>query len=163
MTEPKINIKKPYVWIATWFGFGFMKPAPGTWGSFAALPFGIFIFLLGGPILLIIATALLAVIGMRATDIFERETGTTDNSIIVIDEVAGQWIAILPALAFHGLNPLYVAIGFILFRALDIIKPWPIFWLDKNIHGGLGVMLDDIVAGFFAALLLTGIIYAGLG
>jgi phosphatidylglycerophosphatase A len=163
MNIPRINFKNPYVWLATWFGIGLMRPSPGTWGSLAAIPFGVVLFLLGGPALLVAAIATMTLIGIRAASIFERESSTQDNSLIVIDEVVGQWIALLPVLIVSGASFFPIALSFILFRTLDILKPWPISWLDKNISGGLGVMLDDIVAGIFAAIILTGILYAGLG
>ena len=71
-----------------------------------------------------------------------------DSKMIVIDEVAGQWIALLPA----ALNPALILIAFILFRFFDILKPWPISFIDKKVPGALGVMGDDIIAGLFAAI-----------
>ena len=100
-----------------------------------------------------IATLALVVIGIWAAGAYERRTGTRDSSAIVIDEVAGQFIALLlvpPTVAAY-------AIGFVLFRLFDVVKPWPISRLDKRVKGGLGVMLDDIVAGVLAAVLLWNV------
>lgn len=80
--------------------------------------------------------------------------------MIVIDEVAGMWIALIPV---FGQSLLFVLLAFALFRFFDILKPWPISWLDKNINGAAGVMADDILAGAFAAFCLIGLQYVGLG
>jgi phosphatidylglycerophosphatase A len=82
--------------------------------------------------------------------------------MIVIDEVAGQWLTLIPAIGLFGFHPLPVLLAFVLFRLFDILKPWPVSYLDKKIEGGLGVMLDDIAAGIYAGLCLTGLYYAGL-
>jgi phosphatidylglycerophosphatase A len=88
--------------------------------------------------------------GWWASGAHSRLTGRDDPGEIVIDEVAGQWIALLPAsLAWPD-----IAIAFLLFRATDIVKPWPASWADRTIHGGLGVMADDLIAGVYAALAL---------
>ena len=84
--------------------------------------------------------------------------------MIVIDEAAGQWITLVPALYLLGLNPLFTALALLFFRIFDILKPWPISYIDKKMSGPLSVMGDDILAGLISAGLLTGIIhYAGLG
>lgn len=155
----KIDFKDPAVWLASWFGCGFIRPAPGTWGTFGGLPFGIVILLFGGWPSLFIAMVLVTLIGWWAAERFEKMVGDHDNSTIVIDEVAGLWIALLPA----GTSSFYIFLGFLLFRFFDILKPWPISWCDKKIPGGLGVMVDDLVAGLFAAIVIIGMRYAGLG
>jgi len=160
---PKLNLKKPYIWAATWFGCGFMRPAPGTWGSLGALPFAVILYKLGGAELLLTATLIVTYIGIKVSNQFEKETGTKDNSMIVIDEVAGQWLTFVPTFYFQEPSWLMLGAGFALFRLFDITKIWPICWCDQKIVGGLGVMLDDIVAGLFAAIVLTGLVfYAGL-
>lgn len=163
MLAPKIDLKKPYVLISTFLGVGFMRPASGTWASLVAIPFAALFFKLGGAALLLLAIIILTYIGIRTADMFERETSLKDSSMIVIDEVAGQWIALLPVLMIAGIEPLPIALAFLIFRILDVFKPWPICWIDHNISGGLGVMLDDIVAGILSAAVLTGILYAGFG
>lgn len=144
--------------IATFFYVGHMRPAPGTWGSLAALPTGWAIYVALGPYGLLVAIALSYALGVWAT---ARETRGKDNhdpSEIVIDEVCGQWIALLP-LAFGAarqdvsmlaLWPGWIA-AFALFRLFDITKWGPIGWADR-LHGPTGVMLDDVIAGIFAAL-----------
>ncbi len=158
---PKLDLKQPYIWLATWFGCGFMKPAPGTWGSLGALPFGIILFGVTGLWGFILGIVLVSLIGYWASEQFEKATGTHDSKMIVIDEVAGQWIALLPVLHFMGLNFVYIVLAFGLFRFFDITKPWPASYFDKELPGALGVMGDDIIAGLFAAGCLIGLIYAG--
>jgi phosphatidylglycerophosphatase A len=82
----------------------------------------------------------------------DQDSESKDNSLIVIDEVAGMLIA----LSFIAHDAILYFLGFLLFRLFDILKPWPISWVDRNIKGGLGILLDDLIAGFAAG----GIIFA---
>ncbi|WP_296425866.1 phosphatidylglycerophosphatase A [Yoonia sp.] len=156
--------------IATFFYVGHMRPAPGTWGSLAALPVAWAIYIVAGPWGLVAGVFASFLLGLWAT---QKETHGKDNhdpSEIVIDEVAGQWIALLP-LAFGAANndvamtalwPGWIA-AFALFRFFDITKLGPIGWADR-MNGAMGVMLDDVIAGVFAAigvLVLAGL-YHGL-
>jgi phosphatidylglycerophosphatase A len=160
----KLDMKQPYVWLATWFGAGFFRPAPGTWGSALSIPPAIIIFTWGGISALIVGIIAITGLGLWASQKFDQATGGYDNSMIVIDEAVGQWITLIPVCLLAGLNLWLAFLAFLLFRLFDITKPWPISWMDKNIHGAWGVMIDDIAAGILAALCLTGIIhYAGLG
>lgn len=149
----------PFTYSLATFGYvGTMRPAPGTWGALAALPVGWAIHVLGGPFVFLLANAAVFFIGLWAT---ERETaGQTDHdpSEIVIDEVAGQWIALLPV-SFGAwmmgadvlrLWPGIVA-AFLLFRLFDIWKPGPVGWADR-MRNPMGVMLDDVIAGALAAV-----------
>lgn len=147
------------IWVATWFGCGLMRPGPGTWGTIGALPFGILLYVMGGIPLLLLGIVAVCWLGYFAAKRFEEQAGDHDNSAIVVDEVAGMWIALLPT----GMNPLYILLAFALFRFFDILKPWPISWADKKIPGAAGVMIDDIIAGFVAALIIGGLRYAGIG
>ena len=158
-TIKKLNLRDPWIWLATWGGHGFMKPAPGTWGSVGALPFAVIFHVLGGPFLLLIAIIALYFLGLRATEKFQKQTGTQDSAMIVVDEVVGQWI---PLLAFT-MDPFHVLISFIFFRFFDIVKPWPVSWCDQKLPGAKGVMLDDVAAGLYALLCVIGLQYAGLG
>lgn len=158
-----IDFKKPYVWVATWFGFGLFKPAPGTWGSFAAIPFGVLLFKVFGFLGLIAGIILVTIVGVWASREFDAAMGGHDNKMIVIDEVAGQWIALIPAGVLFGMHPGAVFVAFILFRAFDILKPWPIGAIDKKVEGAWGVMGDDLVAGIMAAAVLAGAFYATAG
>lgn len=145
--------------LATFGYVGLIRPAPGTWGSLAALVVAWPIHLLGGPLLLLLATALALALGLWATRDYMAATGAHDPSEVVIDEVVGQWIALLPVSlgAAHSgaeLSALWPGIltAFVAFRALDILKPGPIGWADQQ-PGAWSVMLDDIIAGWMAALL----------
>ncbi|QQG35419.1 MAG: phosphatidylglycerophosphatase A [Micavibrio aeruginosavorus] len=155
----KVNFKDPAIWLATWFGCGLMRPAPGTWGTIGALPFGILFLAWGGLPLLAVAVASVCMAGYWAAGRFEDQAGEHDSGAIVIDEVAGMWIALLPT----ALNIPLVVAAFLLFRLLDILKPWPISWADKKLPGAIGVMMDDIIAGTFVAVLIVGARLAGFG
>lgn len=142
--------KAPSFWLAVFFGAGLLRPAPGTWGSLAALAVGYGFIISGMGIWPFCAAILLVTVaGTMAINAIERETGVHDAPEIVIDEVSGMWIALLPYYFLPAPAWLFIA-AFILFRAFDIIKPWPIGWLDRKVAGGFGVMLDDIVAGIFS-------------
>ena len=130
-----------------------MKPAPGTWGSLAALPVGWLLLSLGGPAALIVASLALFGLGIWAATVFFAKTGRHDVRQIVVDEVVGQWLPLLAVGALpadRSAGWLEYLLAFALFRLFDVVKPWPIGWLDRHVHGGVGVMLDDIVAGLFA-------------
>ncbi len=159
---PKIDFKQPYVLLATWFGFGCIPKAPGTWGSAMAIPPGLLLLMFGGIPALTAGIVVVTALGFWASKKFDEAQGTKDSKMIVIDEVAGQWIALIPVLTASGLNPVLTLLAFGLFRLFDIIKPWPASHFDKNIEGPLGVMGDDIIAGIMAMICLEVIIYAGL-
>jgi phosphatidylglycerophosphatase A len=145
---------RPAHLVATWFGSGYLPIAPGTWGSALCLPVAWLIAaFLGWPGLLAAAALALAA-GLWATAAEQRRTGEKDAGRFVIDEVAGQWIAVTPAIPPDLI--LYAA-GFFAFRFFDIAKPWPAGWCDSRLPGAPGVMLDDIVAGFYAALMVYGL------
>ena len=141
------------------FGYsGLLTPASGTWGSLAAIPVAWAIHALGGPILLVLATVLLFFAGLWATERYLAETGGEDPSEVVVDEAVGQWIALLPvsfgaAHAEAALADLWpgALTAFLAFRLFDILKPGPIALAEKA-PGAWGVMLDDVVAGWVAAL-----------
>ena len=156
------DIKSPAVILSTWFGSGLLSPAPGTWGSLAALPFA-YALSFTSPEIFIASIILISLIGYWAADKFETATEIHDSKAVVIDEVAGQWLALLPIVLLSEFSLMLMGLGFLLFRLFDILKPWPISYCDKHIKGALGVMLDDILAGLAAAILLTGVIYAGFG
>lgn len=143
--------------IATFFYSGLMRPAPGTWGSLAALPAAALLFWLGGLTLFLIAIPAVFLLGWWATAEETRGKDDHDPSEIVIDEVAGQWIALIPVfigITHSGADMLALWPGwvtaFVFFRLFDITKPGPIGWADRR-GDALGVMLDDVIAGVFAA------------
>ncbi len=136
--------------IATWGGCGFLPKMPGTWGSLAALPFAWGLHSLGGWPLLGGAALLTFGVGIWASGVAARTQGLDDPSEVVIDEVAGQWLT----LAVVPPDLLFYVLGFILFRIADILKPWPVSWADRNLKGGLGIMLDDVLAAVYAGVVL---------
>lgn len=157
----KLDFKAPSVWLATWFGCGLMKKAPGTWGTLGGLPFGIAVLYFGSWQILLAASVFVFLMGLWAAREFEKMTGEHDAGAVVIDEVAGVWIALLPV---AGLSFIQIGLAFLLFRFFDILKPWPVSWADKKLPGAMGVMLDDVFAGIYAALVIGGLrYYAGLG
>jgi phosphatidylglycerophosphatase A len=143
--------------IATWFGAGDLPGAPGTWGSLAAIPFAILIVLVGGQLLLAVAVLIAFVVGIWASGKLATFHRLEDPQRVVIDEVAGQWLAILPI----ALDWRYYVVAFLLFRFLDITKPWPLKDFER-MPGGLGIMADDIGAGIYAGI-LTWLIAFWLG
>ncbi len=157
--------KNYFSWIiATWFGSGLLPIAPGTWGSLAAFPFAYIISVNSGPYVLIIGTVILFFIGKQASDNVEKSAQKEDPGFIVVDEVEGQWIALLPlSFLYHYVGPdlsywlfaLMAAVAFLAFRIFDIWKPWPIWNVDKNVPGGLGIMLDDVIAGIYALIITS--------
>ena len=144
------NLKKPSHLFATWFGVGLLRPAPGTWGSLATLLIWYFGEFLHSSIHIILPIFILFswLICWQAS----QDSNSKDHSAIVIDEVAGMLLTL--SFVSHGI--LTYLCAFLLFRLFDILKPWPISWVDKNVQGGLGILLDDLIAGLFAG----GIIYA---
>ena len=143
----------------TFFYSGLLRPAPGTWGSLAGAIVGVGIYYYIGLETLFMASILLFLASISIIDSYEAKCGTHDDSSIVIDEVAGVWLAISIALSSWqqlGVDKfgwISVVLAFIFFRILDITKPSIIGRLDRNLKGGLGVMSDDMVAGLFAGLI----------
>ena len=153
--------------IATFFYSGHIKPAPGTWGSLAALPTAFLIASIGGWTLLLATAVATYFIGLWATKAETQGADDHDPSEIVIDEVVGQWVALLPVVygahfASVGLLALWPGwlAAFALFRFFDITKLGPVGWADRR-NDAVGVMLDDVIAGVFAAVgvILLGILY----
>ncbi len=160
MSKP--SLKHPGILLATWFGSGYITPAPGTWGSAATLPFILCAYWLGGFWAACIFTTIITAIGFWACAEYERRSGEHDCKHVVIDEAAGQSLALLPVLWFVGLSPVLIVLAFAFFRLFDILKPWPVCYFDEQVAGAKGVMMDDIAAGIFAAGCVMGAIYAGV-
>ncbi len=150
-----LDRKAPYVWLASWGGCGFLSPAPGTWGSLGGLLTGLIIAALFSGLGLLLAAFIVGALGFQAAEKFDSAMETHDSKMIVVDEVVGQWIAMIPAL---GSLPLLL-LSFVLFRVLDILKPWPVSHFEKNVPGAAGVMGDDLVAGLIAAISVVGVRY----
>lgn len=148
--------------LATWFGAGLLRPAPGTWGSAVAVAMGLILHRIGHFPLLALATGLVILLGFWVVPRYTVGMDDPDRSEIVIDEVAGQWLALMaPSFGFWhaGLPadsfpyPGWVA-AFLFFRLFDIWKPWLVGRADRR-HDAAGVMLDDLWAGLFAGLATT--------
>lgn len=153
----------PVFLIATWFGVGKIKKAPGTFGSLAALPFAWALHQYTGVHGVLYACIALFLIGIFVSDIYMQRMGSGhDPKEIVVDEVVGMWL--LTLIFPPSINAFITA--FLLFRLFDIWKPWPIRLVDRRIGGGLGVMSDDFLAAFIPgvlfALLLLGCKMLGL-
>ncbi len=133
--------------VATWFGSGLLPRAPGTWGSLAALPFAVLWVWLGGAWALSAATIAAFVVGVWASGRYATAIAAKDPGSAVIDEVAGQWLALIPA----ALDWRLFVVAFVAFRAADIVKPWPARRAER-LGGGVGIMADDIVAGVYAGI-----------
>jgi phosphatidylglycerophosphatase A len=142
----RLSFWHPAALTATVCGVGYAPYAPGTVGSLVALPIAWFA---GGPALPLLALALILV-GWGAADVVARRGNARDPQYVVIDEVAGQTLALIPA----AHDVFAFAIAFLAFRATDILKPWPASWADQKLSGGLGVMADDVVAGIYAGMIV---------
>jgi phosphatidylglycerophosphatase A len=134
--------------VATFGYTGYLPRAPGTWGSAAALVPGVPILFVWGPWTLLAATVALTAIGVWAFAIVEERTGRHDPREGVIDEAAGQWLALVPA----GHTAPDVLLAFVLFRVFDIVKPWPCNRIDASRIRGWSGMLDDVAAGAYACV-----------
>jgi len=149
------QLLRPDLLLAYGFGSGLSPIAPGTFGSLLALVLWTFVLQDLSPDrylgVVIASLGLGAWLCQRAIAALDNE----DPSEVVWDEFVGQWIALLP-LVFGLLetNPVTLFLGFLMFRLFDIWKPWPVRYFDQSMHGGWGVMLDDVIAGLYAALFL---------
>lgn len=150
--------------VATVGGIGLMPWAPGTWASLLALPVGWLLLAGVGVWGLVGATLTVTVAGIWSAARVADATGIEDPSMVVIDEVAGQWVTLV-GLAFLIAEPSAVeyAIAFVAFRVFDIAKPWPVSWADRRVDGGLGVMLDDLLAGGYAIVVVAGYHWVVIG
>lgn len=150
---PGVNFYNPIHFCSLGFGSGLAPKAPGTFGTVAAIPI---VGLLSYASLSVFAAFI--VIGTLVGIYFCRKTadkmGVHDHPAIVWDEIIGYSIAMF-AVPFEW--P-YVLAGFVLFRFFDIVKPWPIGWADKSLHGGTGIMVDDVLAGAISSIILHGVL-----
>lgn len=147
--EPALPFWSPVTLLATWFGSGLARRAPGTWGSLAALPFAAVIHWLGGGWALLAASLLVFALGLAVSGVYARAGDDPDPGAVVIDEVAGQWLTLAPlCLSWES-----YAFGFLLFRAFDISKLWPVSLVEARFGGAFGIMADDMVAGLYAGLI----------
>lgn len=145
----KLSLTNPVHFLALGFGSGLASKAPGTFGTLAAVPVW-WLLSQGGSIVYVLGTLLAIVVGPYICGKAARDMGMHDHGSIVWDEVAGYLVTML----FVPISITGALLGFGLFRVFDILKPWPISWLDKKLAGGTGIMADDILAGVFAAVVL---------
>jgi phosphatidylglycerophosphatase A len=156
---PRALLRHPAGWLASGFGGGYAPLAPGTVGSLIAIPPWL-LLALWHPLAAWIGIALVFAVGVWASGWVIRQLGREDPGVVVIDEWAGQWLALsLIDLGLRFVPGLHVpstwallVIGFVAFRACDIAKPWPASWADREVSGGLGAMLDDLFAGVWAGI-----------
>ncbi|MBR7888890.1 phosphatidylglycerophosphatase A [Marinomonas sp. A79] len=147
--------RNPIHFLAFGLGSGAAPKAPGTFGTLAAVP--IFIWLLQGLgtteyLFMLVSTSL---VGIYLCGKTSKDMGVHDHSGIVWDEFVGYWITMFLAPA----GWMYIVLGFVLFRLFDILKPWPISWVDKHVHGGFGIMFDDILAGLMSFVVLQALVH----
>ncbi len=161
--QPASRTETPlWAWsVGTVLGAGHLRPGPGTWGSLAgALAWWVAAKFVPGAAqlwVLLILTLVVTIVGIRAATLVARGTGRKDPSQVVIDEVVGQWVALLGA-------PLHwkaFLAGFILFRAFDIIKPPPVRQLE-SLPEGIGIVVDDLGAGLYALIIMQLMIRFGI-
>ncbi len=140
-----LDMRGASAWVATLFGIGLLRPAPGTWASLAAMPPGILVMWHAGPWGVLVAALVVLAAGLLATTgVLARlpPGADRDHGSIVIDEACGQLIALIPAM----MSPVLWLLAFVLFRLFDIWKPGPVRMLER-LGGPCGVMLDDVAAG----------------
>lgn len=149
----KFQLSDPIQFLALGFGSGLAPKAPGTFGTLAAIP--LFLLLMNiSPLYYGVIVFVMSVAGIYICQKAADAAGVHDHGAIVWDEIVGFLITMfMVPVSWQS-----ILIGFILFRVFDIFKPWPISFIDKNVHGGLGIMLDDVIAGF-AALAIMHLIF----
>lgn len=153
MTKPnsteKFTLSDPIQFLALGFGSGLLPKAPGTFGTLAAIPILLLMSNLSASIYLSLLV-FMSIAGIYICQKAADAAGVHDHGAIVWDEIVGFLITMfLIPLSWQS-----ILIGFVLFRLFDIFKPWPISYLDKHVHGGFGIMIDDILAGLFALAIM---------
>jgi phosphatidylglycerophosphatase A len=142
----RISLKNPLHFLAFGFGSGLAPKAPGTFGTLAAIPLAVLLSFYCPLPIYIGLCVLFSVVGVWICGHTANDMQVHDDSSIVWDEVVGMMITMVAV----PLSWQTILAGFILFRLFDIIKPWPISYLDKHVHGGFGIMADDVLAGIFS-------------
>ncbi len=147
--NPVVPVKALFASVANFFalgaGLGLAPKAPGTFGTLLGIP--VLLLMPQAPLTYSIALVVLFVFGVWCCDVCSRYLGVHDHGGIVWDEVVGYLITMFAL----PLTWQWLLAGFIVFRFFDILKPWPISWVDKRVHGGFGIMIDDVLAGLLAA------------
>jgi phosphatidylglycerophosphatase A len=150
----RVSLLNPVHFLALGFGSGLAAKMPGTFGTLAALPLVVLLSLYSSFSVYLVVTILVSIAGIWICGKAAEDMGVHDDSSIVWDEVAGMLITMLAV----PLSWQTLLAGFVLFRFFDILKPWPISYLDKHVHGGFGIMIDDVLAGVFS----LGVLHLGL-
>ena len=148
--ENKVSLKKPEIFFLSLCGSGFLPKAPGTWGTLVTTPFVWLFCYLEVPTVFVIPFYIIAFLGsVFLINFVQKKQGVGDASWIVVDEALGFF---LMAPFIDGANLIHLALAFLLFRLFDAVKTFPVNWLDNNIKGGLGVIVDDIAAGILSII-----------
>ena len=146
----RVSLLNPVHFLALGFGSGLAAKMPGTFGTLAALPLVVVLSHYASFSVYLLVTILVSIVGIWICGKTAEDMGVHDDSSIVWDEVAGMLLTMLAV----PLSWQTLLLGFVLFRLFDILKPWPISYLDKHVHGGFGIMIDDVLAGLFALCIL---------
>ena len=154
----RVSMKNPVHFLALGFGSGLIPFMPGTFGSLAALPLLIACSQIS-LISFIALTLIFSVVGIYLCGKTADDMQVHDHGSIVWDEIAGMFVTFL----FVPISASSLLVGFVLFRLFDILKPWPISWLDKRLRGGSGIMLDDVLAGIASNIVLQLILATQIG
>ena len=153
---PRSLWTNPIHFIACGFGFGAARYLPGTFGTLVGIPFYLLLRHFS-PVHYLFIVLITFIVGVKICDITARSFGVDDHPAIVWDEMVGYWITMF--LVPMKFNWIWIIVGFFLFRLFDIWKPWPIRWFDQSVKGGLGIMVDDVIAGIYAWVILQAIIF----
>jgi len=147
------GVRSKLAWaIATWFGCGRVPKAPGTMGALGAIP----LYLLAareGRAGVALAAVVVTAVGVWASHVVAAESGVEDPQFVVVDEVAGLLVTMVPV---RDVSLPAIIVGFVLFRAFDILKPWPVRRFEE-LPGGWGIVMDDVAAGVLGAAVMAGL------
>lgn len=151
--KTRLTLSNPVHFLAVGLGSGLSPIMPGTMGSLAAIPIWLLLFHLPTPIYWIMIL-LSFIVGCYLCQKTSDDTKTHDSGHIVWDEFVGMWITLFFIPYFSWL---WILIAFVIFRLFDMLKPWPIRWFDRQISGGFGIMLDDVIAAIFSSIVIWGL------
>ena len=149
------NLKDPFQFVATLGGIGMLPKAPGTFGSIAAWVIFVYLSHFISMINMLILTILFFILSIWICNKASKDLENKDHKSIVIDELVGMWIALLPVLVIANSQyerTIYALAALIFFRLFDILKPFPISYFDKNYKNGFGIVIDDAISGLIAAI-----------
>jgi len=145
----RFDLKQPIQFLALGFGSGLAPKAPGTFGTLVAIPLYLFLAMLA-PLYYLIAIIVMSIAGIYICGKAAKDVGVHDHPAIVWDEFVGYFITMfMVPVSWQS-----VLVGFLLFRLFDILKPWPISYIDRKMSGGAGIMFDDILAGLFSLFIM---------